>query len=80
LGYNNDNSLNFVITVHMYKLNSFKTMHYLQLHNCKGGRTRADKIGVGAGGDIVVATSTTQVWCKHTPTKSVSAPARRSIS
>jgi len=33
---------------------------------CKGGRTRADKIGVGAGGDIVVATSTTQVWCTHT--------------
>ena len=28
----------------------------------KGGRTRTDKIGVGAGVDIVVATSTTQVW------------------
>jgi len=48
----------------------------------EGGRTRANKIGVGAGGDIVVATSTTQVWCTHThtPTKSVSAPARRSVS
>ena len=46
----------------------------------KGGRTRADKIGIGAGGDIVVATSRTQVWCTRTPTKSVSAPARRSVS
>ena len=43
-------------------------------------RRLTDKIGVGAGGDIVVATSTTQVWCTHTPTKSVSAPARQSIS
>jgi len=46
----------------------------------EGGRKLADKIGVGTGGDIVVATSTTQVWCTHTSTKSVSAPARRSIS
>ena len=43
----------------------------------KGGRTRADKIGVGAGDDIGVATSKTQVWCTHTPIKSLSAPARR---
>jgi glycerol-3-phosphate acyltransferase PlsY len=45
----------------------------------QGGRTRADKIGVGAGVDIVVATSTTQVWCTHIPTKSVSAPAAISV-
>jgi hypothetical protein len=44
-----------------------------------GGRTRTDKIGVGAGVDIVVATSTTQVWCTHIPTKSVSAPAAISV-
>ena len=46
----------------------------------KGGRTRTDKIGVGAGVDIVVATSTTQVSCTHMPTKSPSALARRSVS
>ena len=31
--YKNDNSLNFVITFHIYKLNAFKTMHYLHLRN-----------------------------------------------
>ena len=34
--------------------------------HCEGGRTRLCKIGVGAGDDIVVATSTTKVWCSHT--------------
>jgi hypothetical protein len=46
----------------------------------KGGYTHTDKIGVGAGVDIVVAISTTQVWCTHIPKKSLLALARRSIS
>lgn len=31
--YNNDISLNFVITAHIYKLKAFKTMHYLKLRD-----------------------------------------------
>jgi len=46
----------------------------------KGGRTRTDKIGVGAGTDIVFPTSKTQVCRTHRPTKSLSAPARQSVS
>jgi hypothetical protein len=44
----------------------------------KGGYTHTDKIGAGV--DIVVAISTTQVWCTHIPTKSLLALARWSIS
>jgi hypothetical protein len=46
----------------------------------KGGRTRTDKIGAGAGTDIVFPTSKTPVCRTHRPTKSLSAPARRSVS
>ena len=46
----------------------------------EGGRTRTDKIGVGAGTDIVFPTSKTQVCRTHRPTKSLSVPARRSVS
>ena len=46
----------------------------------EGGRTRTDKIGVGADTDIVFPTSKTQVCRTHRPTKSLSAPARRSVS
>ena len=45
----------------------------------KGGRTRTDKIGVGAGTDIVFPTSKTHVCRTHRPTKSLSAPARQSV-
>jgi hypothetical protein len=48
--------------------------------NRKGGRTLTDKIGVGAGTDIVFPTSKTPVCRTHRPTKSLSAPARRSVS
>ena len=46
----------------------------------KSGRTHTDKIGVGVGTDIVFPTSKTQVCRTHRPTKSLSAPARRSVS
>ena len=43
------------------------------------GRACTDKISVGAGTDIVFPTSKTQVCHTHRPTKSLSAPARRSL-
>jgi len=46
----------------------------------QGGRTCTDKMGVGAGTDIVFSTSKTHVCCTHRPTKWLSAPARRSVS
>jgi len=58
-------------------------MEYVLRHKkdeTKGGRTRTDKIVVGAGVDIVVAASATQVWCTHIPAKSPSALARWSVS
>ena len=52
----------------MYPMHIFPRQTLLsrrqKTHMC--GRTRADKIGIGAGGDIVVATSRTQVCCTHT--------------
>jgi hypothetical protein len=47
--------------------NSLDITHtYMSLVTSKGGRTRTNKISVGAGVDILVANSTTQVWCTHT--------------
>ena len=48
--------------------------------HCQGGRTRTDKIGVGAGTDIVFPTSKTRVCRTHRSTKSLSAPAMRAVS
>ena len=50
----------------------------ITLGNCPSDGT--DGIGARAGIDIIVATSTTQFWCTHIPTKSLSALARRSTS
>jgi hypothetical protein len=54
--------------------------HHITKVESMGGLTRNDKIGVGAGVHMAVVTSTTQVWCTHATTKSLSALARRSIS
>jgi len=43
-------------------------------------KVKQSRIGVGAGTDIVFPTSKTQVCRTNRPTKSLSAPARRSVS